>query len=309
MKKATAIILLIVSGLLLTCKSPFKKDFLKDAEIRGGSHFMIWALSDIQPRENSQKKYYELAIDDINKNFSNITVAVVAGDIIQNTEPKGIFPWYVSMKKKTAIKYWYEIAGNHDNKDYGNYFKYIKKPPHYSVEIGNMLILLLSDENQKPPTVISDKAFQWWKKMVIQNQDKIIITVTHGYLKQSNLFGSFVDSRNIENSERFARVLKKYKVDIWICGHTHLPHYIKGHMTLIRELNNTLFINVSAIRADPFMAVESSFFIFRKDSDYALVRSRKHEAQKFVKSRDYFHRLSHKFQWDGMNPVMKPFKK
>ncbi len=149
-------------------------------------------------------------------------------------------------------------------------------PLHYSVIVGNMLIICLSDETSSPETNISDEAFNFWKELVINNQDKIIITMTHGYLKQSGLFGSsFLPSRNINNSERFSDVLKNYKVDIWICGHTHLSHSFNGSVKIADDLNNTLFINVSAIRGSRYTSAESYLFFFKKDSDEVIVKSRR----------------------------------
>ena len=162
------------------------------------------------------------------------------------------------------------MAGNHDQKDYENYKKYINMPLHYSVRMGNILILCLSDENLKAETEISDKAFHWWKNMVINNQNSIIITMTHGYVKRSWLLGAIIPSRNIRNSHRFSDVLEKYKVDIWLCGHAHIAHSLKGSIKIAPELKGTLFINVGAIRGGAFMDVESFLLFFRKIDDLKI---------------------------------------
>src|SRR3989337_1292757 len=42
----------------------------------------IWLLSDIQPKNQGQKQQFQKAINDINKNVSDIDFAIVAGDIV-----------------------------------------------------------------------------------------------------------------------------------------------------------------------------------------------------------------------------------
>ena len=92
----------------------------------GDDEFIIWAHSDIQPRDPDEYEYYDIAIEDINKNVPNVNMALVAGDIIHWSNSAHVFQWYVSMKKRSYIKYWYEIAGNHDQKDYESYKNVLK---------------------------------------------------------------------------------------------------------------------------------------------------------------------------------------
>ncbi len=164
------------------------------------------------------------------------------------------------------------------------------------------MFIFLSDEIDSPPTEISDRAFQWWRQRVIENQHNIIITVTHALLEQSNLLGTTLSKMIIRDSERFAEILRKYRVDIWICGHTHLPHYLPGKSLVANELNGTLFIDVSAIRKDLFADIESCIFTFRVNSRYVLIQSRDHEKHQYNNRLDVFHPLHHPFIWDGSPP-------
>lgn len=296
------ILLFILFIIFISCAE--KQTFIRES-VQEKDYFVIWAHSDIQPRDIRERDYYATAIDDINANVRNVNIALVAGDIIHWTESAEVYQWYADMKSRSYIKHWYEIAGNHDQKDSENYKKIIKMPLHYSVRAGNILILLMSDESRSPETNISDSAFQWWRQMVIDNQDKIIITVTHAYLKQSGLFSAFIDSRDISGSERFADVLREYKVDIWLCGHVHMAQWMNSRVKVSKELNGTLFINVSAIRGNMFKDVESSILFFKNNSDKVLVRSRDHTAGKYEELQDIWHSLNNKFIWDGSEPVME----
>ena len=287
------------------CSTTRSGEFRITPKTDPGDFLVIWALSDIQPKDASQRWHLEQAIDDVNARAPYAKIAVVAGDIVHHRESERDFIWYLGARKKSKVPHWYEIAGNHDMKDEKNYRKYIGNSLHYSVEAGNAIILFMSDEDRFPAQKISDETFRWWKKKVEENQDRIIITVTHAYLEQSRLFGYMIDSRNIGGSARFADVLKKNRVDIWICGHTHLPSYMNDKWRIAPELGGTLFINVSAIRKSFLNSIESNFIILKKGRDQALVRTRNHEKGRYLSSRDILHKLGKKFQWDGAAPVVK----
>jgi len=299
----TLLILLII--VTVRCDSGKRDEFRISRETAAGEFLVLWTLSDIQPKDTSQRWHLEKAIEDVNTRVPYAGMAIVAGDIVHHRESGADFRWYLEAKKKSKIASWYEIAGNHDMKDEKNYRKYIGEHLHYSVEIGNVLILLMSDEDRFPPQKISDGTFRWWKKKVEENQDRIIITVTHAYLRESRLFGYPIPSRNIGDSWRFAEVLKKNRVDIWVCGHTHLPSYMNDKWRIAPEFGGTLFINVSAIRRSFLNSIESNFIYLKKGRDHALMRTRNHEKGRFLRTREIFMKISRPFQWDGSAPVVK----
>lgn len=251
------------------------------------NYCIIWSHSDIQPRDFSDRESYETAVQDIIDNIPKPDIAIVAGDIVHQKDSAEDFKWFLKTRERAEIKEWYEITGNHDMKDYKNYMKYINKPPYYSVTRGNILMLFMSDENRHPPTFISDEAFRWWKKQVIENQDKIIITITHAYLKHSGLFlADKVESRTILDSERFEDVLRKYRVDLWLSGHTHIPSVFGFNETKIKEFNNTVFINISRIRRDMGFNPESRIIFLKKNSPVMLIKTRDHDEKIYIKNRE-----------------------
>lgn len=267
--------------------------------------FVLWALSDIQPKNPAQRWHLEKAIEDIGKNIPEATAAIVAGDIVHHRESKDDFIWYLSAKSKSKVPHWFEIAGNHDMKDEKHYRKYIGEKLHYSVTAGNILMLFMSDEDRFPAQKISDATFRWWKNKVEKNQDRIIITITHAYLRQSGLFGYPIPSRNIAGSERFASVLKKNRVALWICGHTHLPGFIWERYTSPPAYRGTTFINVSAIRKSMFNNIESNVIYFIKGKDTALIKRRDHEKGRFIRSLEIEVPLGRPFEWDGSPPTLE----
>ncbi|MCP4137682.1 MAG: hypothetical protein GY754_42335 [bacterium] len=301
MKRSKKIILVTLAILMTGCAGSIRRwYFLKDADSSPESYYTIWALSDIH-LDAKNTENFEQAVTDAEINIRHINMAIVAGDIVDYKRSGKHFQWYVNRKKKSSIPYWYEIAGNHDYYDYLNFKKYINVPLYYAVRKGNMLILFLSDENRKTAVHISDKTFQWWKKQVIANQNSIIITVTHGPLEESGLYHA--DYPVIKDSNRFAKVLEKYSVDIWINGHIHMPHrYINYRYNTVEKYNNTLFLNVASIVRNHSTDTNSCVLFFKKNSNTVLIRSGMHDDNSYLGSVDNFHTVRYPFIWKKNKP-------
>jgi len=262
----------------------------------------IWLLSDIQPKNQGGKKQFQKAINDINKNVSDIDFAIVAGDIVDKAN-EADFDWYLSMKPSSYIKEWYEIAGNHDVKwDNGElYKKKINEKFNYSFVKGNMLFIFMSDEITSSETDISDETFNWWKDLVINNQDKIIVTVTHAPLEGSGILFSSFKRRQIKDSKRFTDVLKKYKVDIWLSGHVHVPQWFPYVVGRGERYNGTMFINVAGIRPEALglKQSESRIMIFVCGSNKVLLKSRNHTGREYNQDLEVVFRLSRQYKCES----------
>lgn len=262
----------------------------------------IWLLSDIQPKNQGHKQQFQKAINDINKNVSDIDFAIVAGDIVQQANEED-FDWYLSTKPSSYIKEWYEIAGNHDVKwDNGVlYKKKINEKFNYSFVKGNILFIFMSDELTSSETDISDETFNWWKDLVINNQDKIIVTVTHAPLEGSGILFSSFKRRQIKDSKRFTDVLKKYKVDIWLSGHVHVPQWFPNVVGKSEKYNGTMFINVAGIRPEALglKQSESRIMTFECGSDKVLLKSRNHTEREYNKELEVVFRLSRQYKCES----------
>ena len=257
--------------------------------------FKIWALADIQPRNKDERNAFTFAVEDVNNNISNIKFAIVAGDIVNTTEEE-TFDWYVEERNKSYITDWYEIIGNHDLKsDRGKLFKEkLRSDLNYSVTYGNMLFIFLSDEQRGKPTEISDEVFEWWKKLVIDNQDKIITVVTHAPLDGSKIPFSEHDDRKVVGSKRFREVLKNYTVDLWLSGHLHLPNEFTNTINRNKKFPDTLFVHISSIRPE-FLGLkhsQSRILEFLCGKDIIKIKSRDHKSGKWNKSLEEDFKLS-----------------
>lgn len=261
----------------------------------------IWALSDIHPRFEAERIVFENAITDMN-DLEDIDVGIIAGDLLKSRSRDDSFDWFLETRSRANIGGWFEIAGNHGARSQPLFSHYFPIPPYYGVEIGNILFLMLSDTSTKSRTDISDTGFNWWRRMVMDNQDKIIVTVTHAQLTNSGLLGSFFASRRINDSTRFEEVLKRYKVALWLSGHTHLPQGISGTVSIKKELGNTCFVNVSSISVDGFLDSQSRLFVFKNGRKQVWIRSRNHTKRAFEPNLDIPLELEKTFLWDRTPP-------
>ncbi len=275
--------------------------------VKNRDSYIIWAHSDIQPKNRWERNYYKIAIEDIRKNLPPVDMALLAGDIIQRRkDAEDDYRWFIKIRRSASIPYWFEIAGNHDARSFAHYFRFIRKPLYYSVYAGNLLIICLSDEVNNSPTEISEEAFQWWKDEVIKNQNRMnIITVTHAALPESGLLFSGIYRSKILGSKRFTGVLKKYRVDLWLSGHTSSPPGMGYNENFVKELNNTLFINISGIRKELGMNVCSRILFFKEKSNEMIIKMRDHNKRKFIKEREIRLKMLFPFRFASRKPLTK----
>ncbi|BHH84190.1 metallophosphoesterase family protein [Desulforhopalus sp. 52FAK] len=292
-------IFLFLLTILTGCTAVPSGNFEEGSAHIPGKQFVVWMLSDIQPPTPAQRITFERAVADVNEGVGPVDMGIMAGDLLTSRSKDEDFRWFIQTRGKSKITDWYQIAGNHDVRSGEVFYKYFPQPEYYAVEMGNLLFLFLSDQSVDSRTDLSSDAFLWWKEMVEQNQDMIIVTVTHAQLKGSGLLSSSLSSRVIFDSERFEKVLKQQRVALWVSGHSHLPHGFSGTVTMRQKLGGTCFVNVSSISDESFLDSESRFFYFHEGSDQAWMRSRNHSKHEFNSSLDIPISLGKVFAWNG----------
>lgn len=301
----------IIILLILSCAGRSVRSGTAAGEVFNPDDLVLWAFSDIQPRNEKERESFEIAVDDISA-MKNIDAAICAGDIVQyGKEFRAVedYKWFYSTFKKSGIKKIFEVAGNHDARNIDAYLEATGKPLHYAVRYGNLLIIFLSDEKDSSGTDISDGAFKWWKNLIETNRDRNIITMTHSQLGGSGFFYNMISYRNVQGSERFTEVLAKEKVELWLFGHTHMPSSTGLSKRQIHSLNDTVFMNVSAIREDYLLSsTESRIIILKKGSDEMTVKIRLHRDREFKSCLEQKIKLKSKFEYDGKEPVMIVYK-
>lgn len=150
----------------------------------------------------------------------------------------------------------------------------------YSFRVGNILFLMMSDRNDCPAPVgrgstaedryggfpagaVTRSTFEWWRRLVLENQDSIIITVHHHVLRDTSIYSTEETGRQVhgqsggaegvsflrytiedEDPARFRfsvsddgepgpfeAFLEQHleetggpAIDLWVAGHSHLRH-------------------------------------------------------------------------------------
>ena len=163
----------------------------------------------------------------------------------------------------------------------------------YSFRVGNLLFLMMGDRNDGGPPAgrgerggypagaVSGETFQWWKRMVEENQDAIIISAHHHMLKETTVASGpwegfkknpdgawksryhgyfpagapegasclyFVDGK--PDAQAFEKYLAEHPgaIDFWLGGHTHTtPDDRTGGRSHIETKWGVHFINVAAL--------------------------------------------------------------
>ncbi|MCA9069612.1 MAG: CocE/NonD family hydrolase, partial [Planctomycetaceae bacterium] len=172
----------------------------------------------------------------------------------------------------------------------------------YKFQAGNILFLMLADRNDAPTPVgrghsreqhrggfpagaVTRETFNWWKKQVLDNQDKIIITMHHHALRDTTTAsgqgegnpryhgssggaeGSSYLYYLIENDDpdnfRFTKDAHVFEdflesfhkehgqgaIDLWIAGHTHVkgPDDVWGGKSISESKWGVGFLQVAAL--------------------------------------------------------------
>lgn len=275
------------------------------------SDLVLWVFGDLQPRSEDEREDFEVAADDI-ASMKNIDASICIGDIMQHGKEYTIaeeFDWFYRTYSRAGIKEIYEIAGNHDARNIKEYLKATGKPLHYSLRYGNLIIIMLSDEEDSSGSDIPDGVFLWWKSIIENNRDKIIITVTHSHVENTGFCYNYPAYRNLQGSGRFTDVLKHEKVELWLFGHTHIPSCLGQSKRTLYSLNGTVFMNVASIREDFFFSYsESRIIILKNGSDRMTVKIRDHRHRKYRDLLEQTIELKTGFHYTGEAPVMTVYK-
>lgn len=221
---------------------------------------------------------------------------------------------------KHRREHFYNLAGNHDASRHGQptmeWFRTWVDPTgentatsgveaaqrpyrvegtweRYAFRAGNLLFLVMSDRNDFEPPVgrgerggypagaVTGETFQWWKRMVEQNRDRIIISAHHHMLKETTVKSGpwegmtkkadgswrsgvhgyfpegapqgasylyFVDGK--PDAQAFESYLADHPgaIDLWIGGHTHTdPDDVTNGRSHVERKWGVNFINTAAL--------------------------------------------------------------
>lgn len=180
-------------------------------------------------------------------------------------DPEGLNPQYSQVRKERRP---FPIEGNWER---------------YSFVSGNIVFLMISDRNDGGPPkgraarggwpagAVTHETFEWWKRMVEGNQDKIIVTCAHHVLRDTTVASGrwegvragyhrkFDDAEGASylywvgddsDSDAFQDYLEQHPgaIDLWLGGHTHThPDDRYGNKGHIERRWGVTFMNVAAL--------------------------------------------------------------
>ncbi len=187
--------------------------------------------------------WFSRALSDLSTT-GTVDYAFALGDLAQNGTAEE-FRKYAAIRDASAIAEWYEVAGNHEyfNGEIQSYYSIVNLLKSYTISDGNIMFFMLSDEEDSAIGNLSEETLVWFIDQLAGNQDKIIIVCTH-----QCVYGTIRDStdsnRYIYPIEMVAEILKKYRVDLWLCGH---QHYYPFSLEDMYYNGQTHFVNVSSL--------------------------------------------------------------
>lgn len=208
----------------------------------------VLLLSDIHVGYFDDQKdgdgWLTLALYDVRENIPDINYAFVLGDIAQSGKEEE-FKKYLLLRDNSSISEWYELAGNHDNRNNGieNFVQLINQYRTYSVIDGNILWFLLSDEELSTKGNIGESTCKWIKKIISLNPDKNIIMCSH-QLVHNTVRDSDVYDRYIHPKKLVKEILDTGRISLWLTGHQHAYFYTEKDICV---KDGTWFINVSSL--------------------------------------------------------------
>ena len=185
-------------------------------------------------------------------------------------------------------------------RNYRRPFKVTGTWARYRFVAGNILFLMLSDRNDAPQPIgrgaradkgyggypagaITRETFEWWKQQVLENQDKVIVTVHHHVLRDTTTASGEGEGKRYHHSKRdrehasylhfvfeedgselevssateaFHSFFREFEaehgkpaIDLWIGGHTHVagPEDRTGGKSITETRFGVTFLQVAAL--------------------------------------------------------------
>jgi len=204
----------------------------------------------------------------------------------------------------------------------------------YSFQAGNILFLMLADRNDAPEPVgrghsrngksggypsgaVTRDTFEWWKKMVLENQDKLIVTMHHHVLRDTTTASGYGEGNPryhgstggkeggsylyyiIENEDpdhfeyttdghvfedfldNFHQEHGRGAIDFWIGGHTHVkgPDDDFGGKTISERKWGVGFLQCAALTVHHGGSFPlSRLLTFTEGSEESEIQTYLHEA-------------------------------
>ena len=249
----------------------------------------VWLVSDVHASYLDDRRdgagWLKLAVEDLRDNVQDVAYAVCLGDMTHQYAAEGLRN-YAQVRDASHLGRWYQLAGNHDYGAVasGLYAKYVKMPLRSIVLDGSTAWLLVSTQSGASAGLISEEWADWLATNIQRLQaDRNIVVCTH-HLVYDTVVYSTQGSRYLHPKERVAELLKRVRVDLWLCGHAHSRPRTPECAT---TRGRTTFVNVASVsHAYATHMANSCLLEIVNGSREALIRCRDHDRRRYLAGHD-----------------------
>jgi 3',5'-cyclic AMP phosphodiesterase CpdA len=245
----------------------------------------FWFLSDLHCGHMEDGKdgagWFKAACEDLHANHISISRAFTLGDLTHHGNEVQLKS-YLQVRSSSGIAEWCELAGNHEyakNQNINAYEELVRSIQPYSVLVGNVRVIMLSDEQGGVEGNLSDHTCLWLEEELAKHQDQVTIVCSHQLVK-GTVMASQQKARHLHPADRIQDIISKSKIDLWLCGHEHHSPYSPQHSV---RLDRTTYINVASINhAYGTGSSQSSVIELIPGARELIIRRRDHDKQQFL---------------------------
>jgi len=240
----------------------------------------VWALADahigreIDGRDGDA--WLAMAIDDVRRRFPPVDYALFLGDMTARYEAEE-FRKYVRLRDGSGIRWWYEIAGNHDfhGTETGDYQRIIRAPLRYTMVDGNTAFIFFSAERGRAAGLLGEETAAWLADRLARHQGRNVVVCAHQAV-HNTVARSDDFERYLHPHEVVADLLSRYRVDLWLSGHTHSRPRLVADAAV---MDGTTHINVASVSHVYNTEASNSFLLeMTPGSRVMRARCREHDA-------------------------------
>jgi 3',5'-cyclic AMP phosphodiesterase CpdA len=218
------------AGLIAGC-GPKPRQLLSQVDaLPGPARRRVWAMGDSHigcaGRANDGRDgadWLKLCLEDLRDRLAPVDYAVALGDLTHHAGPDDELRQYVRLRESSKVPVWYELAGNHDFAAVpaGRWRRHVGRPPRYALIDGTLAWFFVSAEQGKADGKVCRATAEWLVRSIARHQDRRNIVVCTHQAVYDTVSGSKESSCRLNHRGLIRSVLRRARVDLWLCGHIH----------------------------------------------------------------------------------------
>lgn len=238
--------------------------------------------------------WLERGFTDLEQNPVVVDYGLTLGDITHNGD-RGSLEAYLTLRDKSPVPRWFELAGNHEYHHGGirHYKELVGGTKPYCFVDGNIAWFFVSDERRRASGNVTDDSYRWLVTNIEAHRDKIIILCSH-QPPPNTVRGSDKEALCLHPKRKIEEMLSSLPIALWLCGHEHHHPYSSAKFA---EQNGTTIINLASLSHAYRTGSSGSLFLeFGEDRREIVARRRDHDAGQY------------QAEFERVVPVAKPIR-